>query len=310
MKLDVLRILLIIGAILCFTQVKAQKVSGKVSDKNGPLDGVTVLELGTINKTQTDFGGNFTINNLGANATLIFRYSGYYSKQIAVEGKSTINVMLYENLNDLIAVNYENPDNVPKFPWTPPSPSAKTVIPSTAFTSCENLGDLNDILVKALTDQEYVDRSYFLVPATHINGFALATQLEQIDEDGIPKKIPHRWNINLINQKFSFKEYITALFFSNPGYFRVIVVIITDKPFSANNPPVDRKTAISWIQDGINSFPKILRNVEYTDDHIVSALIYEYELAENKAEANLMIPSKYSAKDHLTKSQLWNELLE
>ena len=41
---------------------QAKKVTGTVSDSQGPLIGATILEKGTSNGVVTDFDGNFDIN--------------------------------------------------------------------------------------------------------------------------------------------------------------------------------------------------------------------------------------------------------
>jgi len=199
---------------------------------------------------------------------------------------------------------------LPEFPWPPPLPSAKIEIPTLAFSSCKNLSDVNDILSNALSENGYDDKAYFLVPASSKNGFALATQLEQIDKDGVPKKDPNRWNSEIIDNEFSFSEYISALFFPNPGYFRIIVFIVTDISFSPSSKGVDRESAMSWLYEGATGFPDDLKSVLFTKGYNVSALIYEYELKENEEEANMLKPSKHTGKDHLKRSNLWAELIK
>ncbi len=59
MKITLLKSLMLVGAILSFGLVKAQDVSGTVSDATGPLPGASVVVQGTTNGTQTDFDGNY-----------------------------------------------------------------------------------------------------------------------------------------------------------------------------------------------------------------------------------------------------------
>ncbi|WP_343488042.1 TonB-dependent receptor [Allomuricauda sp. d1] len=109
MKITLLKGFLLAGAIFCFGLVKAQTVSGTVSDANGPLPGASVLVKGTTNGTQTDFDGNYTLNDVGADATLVFSYIGFASQEIAVNGQSTINVTLQEDaqaLDEVVIIGY------------------------------------------------------------------------------------------------------------------------------------------------------------------------------------------------------------
>ncbi len=109
MKTSFLKYLLIAGALLSFRLSLAQDVSGNVSDVNGPLPGVSVLEKGTTNGTQTDFDGNYTLNNVANEATLVFSYVGYRSVEAPVNGKSTISVTLEEDseaLEEVVIIGY------------------------------------------------------------------------------------------------------------------------------------------------------------------------------------------------------------
>ena len=77
-------------------------ISGSISDVSGtPLIGTSVVEKGTSNGTQSDFDGNFLIENVKNDGTLIFSYLGFKSIEVSVAGKSTINVILQEDLNNL-----------------------------------------------------------------------------------------------------------------------------------------------------------------------------------------------------------------
>ncbi|WP_396591521.1 SusC/RagA family TonB-linked outer membrane protein [Allomuricauda sp. R78024] len=101
MKITLLKSFLLLGAFVCFGLAKAQTVSGTVSDANGPLPGASVVVKGTTNGTQTDFDGNYTINDVAADAAIVFSYIGFSSQEIAVNGQTTINVVLQEDANEL-----------------------------------------------------------------------------------------------------------------------------------------------------------------------------------------------------------------
>ena len=98
-----------VGALLSFGLIQAQDVSGNVSDANGPLPGASVLVQGTTNGTQTDFDGNYTLNNVASDATLVFSYLGYSTIEVPVNGQSTINVTLEEDaeaLEEVVIIGY------------------------------------------------------------------------------------------------------------------------------------------------------------------------------------------------------------
>ncbi|MFD2586430.1 SusC/RagA family TonB-linked outer membrane protein [Croceitalea marina] len=109
MKITLLKGLLLLGAFVCFNAVKAQTVSGTVSDASGPLPGASVVVKGTTNGTQTDFDGNYTLNDVAADAVIVFSYIGFSAQEIPVNGQSTIDAILQENaseLDEVVVIGY------------------------------------------------------------------------------------------------------------------------------------------------------------------------------------------------------------
>jgi hypothetical protein len=132
--------------------------------------------------------------------------------------------------------------------------------------------------------------------------------MEQIDKNAIAKAPPNRWNVHPIDNTFTFSDYISSLFFSNPGYFRVIVFIMTDIGFTISNTMADRETAMEWLDIGYSELPYFLAEIPVTPYHGLTALIYEYKVSENNKTAELVKPSKHSGKNHLEKAELWSAL--
>lgn len=95
-------------ALFAFTQNIT--VRGLVSDATGePLIGVTIQVQGTAIGTVTDLDGNFMISNVPSNGTLEISYVGMRSQNIAVNGRTTINVTMTEDtelLDELVVVGY------------------------------------------------------------------------------------------------------------------------------------------------------------------------------------------------------------
>ncbi|MDT7829377.1 TonB-dependent receptor [Pricia sp. S334] len=84
-------------------------VTGTVSDSMGPLPGASVVVQGTTTGTQTDFDGNFTLDNVPADATLEISYIGFAPQQIPVDGQTTLNVTLQEDaqaLEEVVVIGY------------------------------------------------------------------------------------------------------------------------------------------------------------------------------------------------------------
>ena len=86
-------------------QVKGTVVSG--SD-DFPLPGVNVVVKGTTQGVITDLDGNFMIS-VPSDAVLTFTYIGFKTQEVAVNGKTTLNVVLDEDtetLEEVVVVGY------------------------------------------------------------------------------------------------------------------------------------------------------------------------------------------------------------
>ncbi|WP_373517445.1 SusC/RagA family TonB-linked outer membrane protein [Pricia sp.] len=109
MKRTLMKNLFLVGAFLCFGLAKGQTVNGTVSDETGPLPGANVLVKGTTNGTQTDFDGNYSLDNVPDEATLVISYIGFSTMEIPVDGRSQIDVTLEEDaaeLDEVVLVGY------------------------------------------------------------------------------------------------------------------------------------------------------------------------------------------------------------
>jgi iron complex outermembrane receptor protein len=85
-------------------------VTGKVTDAadGSGIPGVSVAVKGTTRGAQTDANGTYKVN-AGSNATLVFSFVGYTSKEVAVGSKSVVNVSLAadnKSLEEVVVVGY------------------------------------------------------------------------------------------------------------------------------------------------------------------------------------------------------------
>ncbi|MBK5721206.1 TonB-dependent receptor [Dysgonomonas sp. Marseille-P4677] len=101
--------------ILSATETKEVKqdgrsIKGLVKDESGlPLPGVSVILKGTTNGTVTDIDGNFILNKINENATIIFRYVGFVTQEIKISNQTTLDITLKEdaqNLEEVVVVGY------------------------------------------------------------------------------------------------------------------------------------------------------------------------------------------------------------
>ena len=100
--------------LLCLTTsplwAQTLDVKGKVTDANKePLMGASVVVKGTTHGVSTDMDGNYSLNNVPRGATLEISYIGMVTQNIAVNGRSLINVQMKDEnqqLEEVVIVGY------------------------------------------------------------------------------------------------------------------------------------------------------------------------------------------------------------
>ncbi|MEE1944069.1 SusC/RagA family TonB-linked outer membrane protein [Pedobacter sp. KR3-3] len=100
-------ILFLIGFLLFALVGYAQKtVRGKVTDSEGgsPIPGVSVLVKGTATGVTTQSDGGFVVNVPAEGTTLIFKYLGFETQEIAIGNRTEINVTLVASAQTLEGV--------------------------------------------------------------------------------------------------------------------------------------------------------------------------------------------------------------
>ncbi len=79
--------------------VQAQTLRGKVTDPDGePLIGVSVYPLGLDGGTVTDFEGNYEFLLPDGAETVVYSFIGYLKQEVPIEGRSSINITLEEDV--------------------------------------------------------------------------------------------------------------------------------------------------------------------------------------------------------------------
>lgn len=190
---------------------------------------------------------------------------------------------------------------IPAFPWPPPPASAETRIPRHWLTTTEGaqLAEIAGRLEHALQEAGYRRWSFSSVP----NGFALVSQMEQTKADGTPSPEPARWSTDLPwVGNLSLLEFIKALVNAQPGYYRVIVFIVTDQPWSRTGEQPTGEEAERWLAEGFNWLPRSIGDLPYGPEYKTTALVYEFKKVSQYAEANFPDVSSISAEDHLEKA--------
>lgn len=86
-------------------------VSGTIREKDTdiPIIGVNVILKGTTIGVMTDLDGRYSLSNVPSNGVLVFSYVGMQTQEIAINGRSQINVTMAEDtqeLQEVVVIGY------------------------------------------------------------------------------------------------------------------------------------------------------------------------------------------------------------
>ncbi|MDQ3276927.1 MAG: SusC/RagA family TonB-linked outer membrane protein, partial [Bacteroidota bacterium] len=105
-------LMLMLGVLLVSTHVLAQNraISGRIANELGEgIANASVSVKGTTNGTVTNANGNFTLNVGSAARTLVVSSVGFQTKEISIDNKTTYDVKLMsdpQNMNEVVVVAY------------------------------------------------------------------------------------------------------------------------------------------------------------------------------------------------------------
>ena len=107
-KIKLLGLLFCLMASAAFSQTR---ITGQVTDPTTgeAMIGASVLEKGTTNGVSTDIDGNFVLTVTDPNAVLVVNYTGYASQEVALAGRSSVEISLEEDaglLEEIVVVGY------------------------------------------------------------------------------------------------------------------------------------------------------------------------------------------------------------
>ncbi|WP_299158499.1 SusC/RagA family TonB-linked outer membrane protein [uncultured Tenacibaculum sp.] len=100
--------ILLLSSITMFAQ---QTVTGKVTEKatGESLPGVSIIIKGTVKGTETDFNGNYSLENVKPTDILIYSFIGLKTKEILVGNQTSITITLEnddQNLDEVVVIGY------------------------------------------------------------------------------------------------------------------------------------------------------------------------------------------------------------
>lgn len=204
-------------------------------------------------------------------------------------------------------------DALPQFPWPPPAPTTRMVIPRRLLTapmppgdstavSGDRLGDVADSIEHAL-NRAGLD---FAAYAIGDSGFAYVSQVEMIHRDGTYFPPPQRFpdDVHTASARSGFLSFITSRFFASPGYFRVIAIVVTGRDLRSAPTTLSVDSATSLAHGGMATLPVALRNLIVPNLQF-EALVYEFEKHGAADSVALRAAAPPQAREHLSRAGLW-----
>ncbi|PKA99694.1 TonB-linked SusC/RagA family outer membrane protein [Flavobacteriaceae bacterium MAR_2009_75] len=205
-----------------YTYGQQVQVSGNVSDDAGPLPGVSVFIKGTNNGTATDFDGNYEIT-AASNAVLSFSFIGYKNKDVSINGKTTINVKLEEDvsaLEEVVVVGYGAQKKKELTGAVAQVKSEELLKTSTADIGTALQGQIAGVNVVASSGAPGAEANVMIRGLTSINGANRPLYVV----DGIPFDGDPKLSINEIETIDVLKDGASAAIYGTRGAAGVILI--------------------------------------------------------------------------------------
>jgi len=203
----------------------------------------------------------------------------------------------------------DEPSVLPEFTWPPPAPSTFLKLDFDSLKNVDRLGDINSLIIESLHKAGYQLRpnKYFYTP----NGFALVTQIEQIDCEGKPLETPNRWTINIseFEKDFNLIDYLRNLSVAKEGFYRIFAFVITDdmNPLHRIEPTIMEKEA--WLISGSIVLPDTIATQKLTNKHYCRIYVYDFNKTKENIHAEMVREGKNycwrSGATHLKNIQLF-----
>ncbi len=189
---------------------------------------------------------------------------------------------------------------MPNFPWPPPAGYHNRMLIKDLSIKAIDFDDVDERLQDILDRQGYSQRSYYQAPG----GFAIATQMEQFEEDGSIKS-RGRWLDYPFKSDFKgWLDYIQTFFMAPPGRFRVFVFVVTDKTYKQEGCKISNAEIKGMAYLGESQLPLGYSTTVVTPAHHLDVLIYEFEAPQSTKRCMEKCPAFLDVQTHLLQSGL------
>ncbi|NJK83452.1 MAG: hypothetical protein HC912_06150 [Saprospiraceae bacterium] len=140
----------------------------------------------------------------------------------------------------------------------------------------------------------------------------IATQLEHFNSNGTSKAAQYRYPSGItFNQSLSFQNYVSSLFLSEVGLYRMFVFYVEAAPRQAYGNELDYNLSstqkVQNTKTGLRSETLIVQPYRHKSvyDSNVTLMVYEFQVKANERRPTLLSVGTLSAQDHLVRSGLW-----
>ena len=123
------------------------------------------------------------------------------------------------------------------------------------------------------------------------NGFAMVLDLERLRPDG--RRVPGVDGFAAPGQRtqFSIAEVLEELWTAKPGFFRMIVLVVSDeKPLEHKGTAASAGQLSELAASAQETLPPALSRRPFNERYVVRALVYEFDRGAGPANAKLRPP--------------------
>jgi len=183
-------------------------------------------------------------------------------------------------------------NNYPAFPFPPPKASTFEAIPKNLLINSNQKVSLGFVisnkLLPALANAGY-EYSFYCVKDS---GISIVTRLEKINPDGTSKGNGERYLTETQSGHFGIFDYLKSLLIAKPGYYRVIVFIISPYVIVQSNNQITKAQADSFFTAGADRPLARLLSYQFSDKYACTALIYQFVKPNEEDPAKELQPSQ------------------
>jgi len=242
-------------------QAQQQKtISGKVVTDNGePLPGVTVFVKGTTSGTVTDMNGKFSFSAPSSAQMLVFSFVGYITQEVAIAGKTAVDVVLIPQVTDLSEVVVVGYGTQRKVTSTGAVVSAvgDDIIKSPAINVTNNLvGRLPGLTAVTRSGEPGYDGATLRIRGSN----TLGDNSPLIVVDGVPNRGLERLNPNDIENVTILKDASAAIYGSQAANG---VILVTTKRGDIGKPKITINLANGYNQP--TRIPEMADAAQYSE---------------------------------------------